>query len=191
MRIDYMIQSLDNLHRYVVGSRTRKPQSELERHNKRTGIRHANFQVGDFVLVADRESHSGSKLAVKWKGPRRVTRYDSQLVFEVEDLLNETRSFVHANRLNYYADSQLAVTESLLDTIDQNETHYNTVIKLLGLRFNQDRKKFEVQCEWRGFAQKEPTWEPFQNMREDIPDMLDKSLQTHANQELVDAARAG
>ena len=131
MRIDYMIQSPDSFHRDVSKSRTWKRQIELERHNKRTGIRHANVYVGDFGLVADRQSHSGSKLAVKWKGSRRFTRCDSQLVFEVEDLLNETRSLVLANRLRFFEDSQPAVTETLLDTIDHNETNYNTVIKLL------------------------------------------------------------
>ncbi|CDF36398.1 unnamed protein product [Chondrus crispus] len=55
-----MTQSLANLHRHVSESRTRKHQNELDRHKKRTGIRQANFEVGDLVLVAARESHSGS-----------------------------------------------------------------------------------------------------------------------------------
>ena len=190
VHIESLIKSLDELHRNVAEKRTRKRQQEVDRHNDRTRIRPVNFDIGDFVLVADTEKHSGNKLRLKWKGPRRITRCESALVYEVEDLLNQSNNLIHVSRLKFYADSQLHMTETLLDTIDHNEVHYNVVTKILGLRFNSLNNRFEVQCKWKGFGLEEPTWEPFANMREDIPDMLDKFLQTFTNQELVAAARA-
>jgi ribosomal protein S17 len=43
----------------------------------KTHVRSPNFQVGDYVLVAEHRNSSTSKLQVKWKGPRRVTRVES------------------------------------------------------------------------------------------------------------------
>lgn len=70
------------------------------------------------------------------------------------------------------------MTEKLLDTIDHNDIHYNVVTKRLVLRFNTLDNGFVVPCKWKGFAFEEQTWEPLGDMREDVPDMLDKFLQT-------------
>lgn len=69
-------------------------------------------------------------------GPRRVTGALSERTCEVQCLLSEKRSTVHANRLKFYAYSQLNVTEELLDMIDHNSTYYNTITKMLDLRWN-------------------------------------------------------
>lgn len=92
--------------------------------------------------------------------------------------------------MRHYADSSLDSTEDLLDSIDNNDPTYNTFTKFLGLRFNSIYKIYEVQCKWRGFANEEPTWEPFSTMREDITDMLERFLASHPSQDLVRAARS-
>ncbi len=83
---------------------------------------------------------------------------------------------MHANRLKYYADSKLNVTEELCDTVDHNNPVLNTVSKLLDLRYNHATEAWEVKTKWRRFSYEEPTWEPLANLHEDIPDMLQKFL---------------
>ena len=136
-------------------------------------------------MVAKRVSNDGHKLRVRWKGPRRISRVVSEYVYEVEDLVDQTHAVVHANRLKFYADSHLDVTEELLDTIDHNEPHYNTVEKLMDLRFNEASEKFEVQVKWKGFDHEKPTWEPFENIQEDVPDLSTRFLDKFPNRTLV------
>lgn len=62
------------------------------------------------------------------------------------------------------------------DTIDHNSTYYNTITKMIDLRWNASSNLYEVQCKWRGFVYKEPTWERFANLEEDLPDMLQKFM---------------
>ena len=67
---------------------------------------------------------------------------------------------------------------------------YQTVTKLLGLRFNETGKVYEVKCKWRGFSDEDPTWEPLAVMREGIPEMLNKFLDSYPDPDLVHAARS-
>ncbi len=141
------------------------------------------------MLIAKRLPKSGSKLRVKWVGPYRVTRAVSDYVFECENLLSQKHSIIHGNRLKFYSDSSLNVTEDLLDTIAHNEPQYNKVHALLDLRRNPSSGIFEVKTQWQGFDHEEPGWEPFEILREDIPEMLESFLKTHPDKDLVKAAK--
>lgn len=134
--------------------------------------------------------NDGHKLRVKWRGPQRITRAASDFVFEVEDLITNTHALIHANRLKFYADSQLDLTETLLDTVAHNNPHYNTVQEILDLRFDTTSAQYQVQGQWIGFDYEEPTWEPFENMVEDIPVMLERFLSSFSDQEMATAAKA-
>lgn len=48
----------------------------------------AKFTEGDFVLVALEEFFKGEKLALRWRGPRRVVKGVSDYVYTVEYLRN-------------------------------------------------------------------------------------------------------
>jgi len=95
------------MHRDVSANRTRRREEAVARHNKMTHVRSVNFTVGDFVFVAQQSGKHGKKLRVKWRGPRRVIRAVSDLVFEFEDLITKQCSLLHANRLKFYAGSKL------------------------------------------------------------------------------------
>ena len=107
----------------------------------------------------------------------------------MEDLITHKKKLVHVERLKFYSDSNLDITEELLQTVERNDPHYYTVTQILDLRFNEGTKNFEVQCNWRGFSDDEYTWEPFNIIREDIPDMLEKFRQNFSNQKPVNTAR--
>jgi hypothetical protein len=72
-----------------------------------------NFQVGDYVLVADHCESGTSKLQVKWKGPRRIASAESNSVFVVKNLLTKELKATHATRLQFYQDQELNVTAEL------------------------------------------------------------------------------
>ena len=133
--------------------------------------------------MARRIDHDGRKLYLRWLGSQKVIRVVSDRVFECQDLLNDFVSLVHANRLKYYADSQLNVTQELMNTIDHNDIHYSVVSKLLGLRYNRSKKYYEVQVKWKGFHHEEPTLESILVLHEDIPDMLNAFLSNHQEKE--------
>ena len=96
---------------------------------------------------------------------------------------------VHANRLKFYADSQLNVTQELLETINHNDPHYNVVIAFLDLRYNRSTRRYELKAKWRGFADERPTWEPHSIMIEDVPDMFQTFLDSFPNKDVVQRAR--
>ena len=187
--IENLKNALDKMHKDVAMSRTRKRKLEIERHNKFTKIQPINFDLGDYVLVSKLLSNRGHKLKVRWTGPKRITRADSVYIFEVEDLISNKKELVHAERLKLYADSKLDLSEELLSTIEHNNPHYYAVTALTNLRFNEEKQIFEVKCQWRGFSNEESTWEPISNIREDIPDTLEKFLLSFRDQKLANAAR--
>ena len=76
--------------------------------------------------MARRIYHDRRKLCLRWLGSQKVIRVVSDRVFECQDLLNDFVSLVHANRLKYYTDSQLNVTQELMNTIDYNDIHYSS-----------------------------------------------------------------
>ena len=137
MKIDCLVAAVDQVHKKVAKTRTRKRRQSVKAHNAKTHVQEINLDAGDYVLVAQRLMNDGHKLRVKWRGPQRVTRAVSELVFEVEDLITKTHALIHANRLKFYSDSQLDVTETLLDTVAHNNPHYNTVHALLDLRYDK------------------------------------------------------
>ena len=93
--------------------------------------------------------------------------------FAVQDLITDAHVLIHADRLKSYADDKLNASEDLCDTIAHNSTHCNKAEKPLYLRNNFDSGIYAVQCNWIGFGHKDPTWEPFVNMTEDILTTMD------------------
>lgn len=109
-----------------VGARAdaaRKRQVEL--HNRRKNMQPLNISVGDFVLVR-RAVSAGHKLNFKWTGPRRVITAKSELVFEVEDLLQRKSEAVHArHRILYLANMDRKTAHpTLVRAAEHNETTY-------------------------------------------------------------------
>ncbi len=189
MHIESTMKALKSMHRDVAATPTRKRKEAVDRHNRKTHVKKVNFDKGDFVLIARQQGKTGNKLRVNWRGPFQITRVQSEFIFECKEFINKKHSLVHANRLKFYADSKLNVTEELLDTIEHNAPHYNTINRLLDLRRNPITGDFEVKAEWKGFDYEEPDWEPFDILQEDVPEMLEEFLQTFPEKDLVAAAR--
>ncbi len=144
---------LENLHPLV--------EDALEENRKRgrlcasKGIP-ANFTEGDFVLVAREDMSAGEKLALRWRGPRRVLKALSDHVFLVEDLRNGAVEEVHACRLKFYSDPSLN-TRAIMSHVLASETGM-PVARLMGLV--EDEGVLKVRVRWRACRNQKIHWSP-------------------------------
>jgi hypothetical protein len=83
MKVEKLSNAMTEIHAQVVEKATRDRKAAIQKHNDKTHVRSPNFQVGDYVLVAEHRKSSVSKLNVKWKGPCRVASVESDYVFVV------------------------------------------------------------------------------------------------------------
>jgi hypothetical protein len=86
---------MTEIHVLVAEKATRDCKAAIKKHNDKTHVRSPNFQVGDYVLVAEHRKSGTSKLQVKWKGPRRVASVESEYVFVVKNLLTKELKAAH------------------------------------------------------------------------------------------------
>jgi Chromo (CHRromatin Organisation MOdifier) domain len=149
-------------------------------------VRSPNFQVGDYLLVAEHRKSGVSKLQVKLKGPRRVASVESDYVFVVENLLTKELKAAHATRLRFYKDKELNITAELAQAAEHNDHQLYVVSKILDARHNEQEMFHELLVAWRGFPVGDATWEPYSVMAVDVPDMVSKFLESHED---VDAVR--
>jgi ribosomal protein S17 len=129
----------------------------FQKHNNKTHVRSPNFQVGDYVLVAEQRKRCVSKLHVKWKGPRRVASMESDCVFVVENLLTKELKAAHATRLRFYKDKDLNVTAELAQAAEHNYHQLYVVSKIFDAHYNEQEVFHELLVAWRGFPVGEVT----------------------------------
>ena len=124
-----------------------------------------NFDVGDFVLIARPMGIiSKEKLKAVWHGPMKIVKLISSHVYEVEDLNSHKTMKVHVQRMRFYKDSSLLVTDELKLQIAHDTTAFE-VEQIKGHRHLNKRWEFLVK--WLGF-ESEDTWEPLISLFEDV-----------------------
>ena len=106
--VPQLVQALDEMHKRM----TETAKKARGRKKVGAGVRAANFERGDYVLLSCQSDVGRPKLQVIWKGPCRVSSVVSDWVFEVEDLTSGRLSLAHASRLKFYADSALGNVKS-------------------------------------------------------------------------------
>lgn len=145
-----------------------------------------NFTEGDFVLVAREDFFAGEKLALRWRGPRRVQRAINDYVYLIEDLRTGESEELHASRLKFYHDPTLN-TDVIMSHVIQSETGM-TVQRLMGLEEHSDG--LYVVVRWKGLPDSDDTLEPIAKVHEDVPAMLERLFQRkNTPRDLVEKAR--
>ncbi len=127
-----------------------------------------------------------SKLQVVWKGPMRIVRTKSSWVFEVEDLVTKKLLEIHVSRLRFYADKMLNVTEDMLSQVAHSQEGHE-VEKFLAVRHAKSAARFDVRIKWRGLEDSESSWEPVEQVAEDVPVPLKKFLKQRAGDTVAQA----
>jgi hypothetical protein len=136
-------------------------------HSQKRAVAPHNFDVGDFVLEAQRDTQARNKLALKWRGPRRVLEVISDYVFLVEDLETGNSTPVHGSRLRFYHDASLDVTADLLAQVAHNELGYD-VQAIKDIRLEADTGVYQLLISWLGFDAHDDSWEPLAVLYEDV-----------------------
>ncbi len=162
---------LDEFH--VISKVAREGRNNSKTNSSRT---HANFEIGDFVLVA---AVQPDKLSALWQGPSRVVSTRSDWVYVVESLVSGKKRDVHATRLQLYSDASLNVTTSLKRVAEYDETPL--VSALVDHRRDATGKSFEFRVRWLGFEEAEDTWEPARNLAEDTPALVEAYVKASAD----------
>ena len=66
----------------------------------------------------------GRKLLLLWKGLFRIADTLNDYIFELENIINRERRVVHGDRIRYYTDKQLNVTERIQDQFAYDSESY-------------------------------------------------------------------
>jgi Chromo (CHRromatin Organisation MOdifier) domain len=174
----------------VAEKATRDRKAAIQKHNEKTHVRSPNFQMGDYVLVAEHRKSGVSKLQVTWKGPRRVASVESDYVLVVENLLTKELKAAHVTRLRFCKDKELNVTAELARAAEHNDHQLYVVSKILDARYNEQEMFHELLVAWRGFPVEKTTWEPYSVMAVDVPDMVAKFIEFHEDIDTVRKMRS-
>jgi hypothetical protein len=149
----------------------------------------ANYDTGDFVLVAKREFRGGDKLCLRWQGPQRIVSARSDHIFDVEDLITKVVTSVHATLLRLYHDSSLDETVDLLVHVAHQQQGYE-VRAFRDLRYDAEDCEYHKLVSWLGFDEADNTWEPLLVLNEDLPHDVIAFSQQFSGASLAASARA-
>ena len=104
LNLDKTKQLLDELHPVVANSLSAN-RSRARKSAERGEL--PRFTESDFFLIAREDFFEGEKLALRWRGPRRVVKAKNDFVYTVENMRKGTTDDIHACRLRFYCDSAL------------------------------------------------------------------------------------
>jgi hypothetical protein len=74
----------------------------------------------------------------------------------------------------------------LAQAAEHNDHQLYVESKILDARYTEQEMIHELFFAWRGFPVGEATWEPYSVMAVDVPDMVEKFMESHED---IDAVR--
>jgi hypothetical protein len=158
MEVEILSKTMTEINARVAEKTTCDRKAAFQKLNKKTLVLSPNFQVSDFVRVAEHRKSGVSKLQVKWKGPLRIASVESDNLFVVENLFAKELKSAHAKRLRFYQDKELNVAAELAKDAEHNDHQLYVVSKILGARCNEQEVFHDLHVAWRGFPVGEATW---------------------------------
>jgi transposase InsO family protein len=165
--LERLQEAMENLHKYIS---TRSGATRKSAKGKQQG-KMANFEIGDYVLYANVWTESKNKLLTKWNGPAMVTGTSSPWIYVIKNLVTGEEREAHASRLKFYADDSLELTGEFMSMVAHNSEGH-VVSELKSFRFNKPKAQYEFLVSWRGLSEAEDSWEPAQNLYEDVPTLV-------------------
>lgn len=145
--------ALEEMHGDVVRKSSQWRERRVLAHNKKTGVRSCNLDVGDYVLGGILKTKKKNKLGLRWKGPMRITKVLSDYLFELEDLRTSERSVVHGTRVEFFRCKDFERIEELDEYLAFQEGEYCIAEEIQDIR--KVRDEMEVLVKWRGLGDEE------------------------------------
>lgn len=90
--VERMPNALAQMHKNIPENNQRRHTQAKKLHNAKTSMLQIEIEVRQYVIVRMQEKKE-HRLPALWRGPMRVRKAKSHLVFEVEDI-NETRKIL-------------------------------------------------------------------------------------------------
>jgi hypothetical protein len=176
-----LIESLNNMHKDIFNI----TEIERMRHRQQSSRDRffPNFGVGDYVLVAIPEKQHGNKLTLAWHGPYRVTDTHKGYVFSVENLLTNEIKEIHGDRIQFYSDNNLNITEEILNQLAY-DTATHEIDEIQDCRINSNKTDIEFLVKLRGFDNVEDIWCPGFSVRTEKPEAIQQFLLKNPNHPL-------
>lgn len=115
----------------------------------------------------------------------RVVKAKSDLVFTVQDLINETFHVMHGQRLVPYPITKNCtyISEELRFQADHFDKKCHLVEMITGVR--KYKGSFEIKIRWTGYDHADDEkWEPISQKNEKIPGILENYLHTAGDRNL-------
>ena len=184
MKIESLQSAIEGMHRDVEQRVTSARKKAIERHKQRTNVQAFGFQTGDFVLVRKAQK-KGHKLSFLWKDPRLVLEETSHCVYEVKNLVSGKNETVQARRLRMYRADMIGkrVEDELLRIAAHTEASYQQAESIYDIC--EKEGGISVKIQWAGLPKAlDYTWEPLQQVAEDLPQMLSAYLATKRKKHL-------
>ena len=164
--IEHLQNSLQHMHKEILSATETERQSHRDCKSKHRTL--PNFDIGDYVLVAIPENKTGSKLDFFWHGPYRVVEVHASYVFTVENLLTGEQQKIHGDRVQFYCDKKLNITDDIIQQL-QYDMSNRQVEKICDVRLDTSSTDVEYLVKWRGFSELENSWCPGKNIRKNFP----------------------
>ncbi|OWZ19326.1 hypothetical protein PHMEG_0006439 [Phytophthora megakarya] len=154
--------SIEGMHRAVTDKRGK---ITLLNQRKSRNAQEVNFFVGDCVLRS------------------RVDVMDWPLL---RHFVTGSEQDVHISRLKFYADSDLEVTDELLEHVAAQGIILK-VAKLVEHRWNAESQCCELLVSWCGLESIENSWEPLRTLTQDVPVLVRNYVETTKDKKLAAA----
>lgn len=95
-------------------------------------------------------------------------------------MITKDLSTVHAQRLKFYHDSSLNVTSDLLHNIALTGNTY-VIEQIDDIRIDPVSGDVQLHVRWLGFQDDDATWEPFETIKDDTPDIVRQFLASRSD----------
>eukprot|EP00924_Labyrinthula_sp_SR-Ha-C_P002457 maker-scaffold_16-augustus-gene-5.18-mRNA-1 protein AED:0.67 eAED:0.67 QI:0/0/0/1/0.5/0.33/3/0/2013 len=135
-------------------------------YNKKYKLTPMHFHVGEFVLVS--KPKRGSKVKPQWTGPFQIIQQLGSYLYLLKNLCGDEEE-VHASRMMFYAPSHF-LPSAKTKICYLNDSEKLEIKKLIKIKKKDD--EYFLLVHWRGFPLEESTWEPVQQLFEDLPSLV-------------------
>ena len=148
-----------------------------------------NFGLGDYVLVAMAQKKSSQKLFAIWRGPFRIIDLMNGYVFRVENIITKKTLDIHADRIQFYCDNKLNVSEEIKTQFAFDNAKFE-IEKLYEAGINDLTAELQFFVKWKGFSNLESSWEPASVIVQDAPAAIRNFLQKFPDHKLASTIRS-